>query len=243
MTAGPSRAFAATATAAVVLVLVASLVPPDSGVSPLVVRIAQFVLAGAAAYLLDDAALVLTTVTPLGLWRRRLPRLAWGSTVLAVAWAAVLLLLRWQESLPPVRWATGELVVLCLAAMAASAVISGRGEPEPGSVVGPVVVLLGITAVFAEQVLRTTIFVPWDGSGGFGVRVAWVAAGVIALTIVVGASRDPAGRRRRRMREDTAPQIRAWVRMTTTAHQPAQSVGRHSDETATAKGANSSKRD
>jgi hypothetical protein len=207
MTAGPSRAFAATATAAVVLVLVASLVPPESGVSPLVVRIAELVLAAAAAYLLDDAALVLTTVTPVGLWRRRLPRLMWGVPMLAVAWASVLLLLRWQESLPPVRWATGELVVLCLVALAASALVAGRGEAEPGSVVGPVLALLGITAVFAEQVLQTTIFVPWDGSGGTGVRLAWVAAGVIALTVVVGASRDPAGRRGRSVREVTAPRI------------------------------------
>lgn len=207
MTPGPSRAFTTTATAAVALVLVASLVPPDSGVSPLVVRIAALVLAAAAAYLLDDAALVLTTVTPVGLWRRRLPRLGWGVTVLAVAWTSVLLLLRWQESLPSVAWATGELVVLCLVALAASALVAGRGEPEPGSVVGPVLALLGITAVFAEQVLQTTIFVPWDGSGGTGVRIAWVAAGAIALTVVVGASRDPAGRRGRRAREVTADPI------------------------------------
>jgi hypothetical protein len=207
MTAGPSRAFAATATAAVVLVLVAALLPPQSGVSPLVVRIAELVLAAAAAYLFDDAALVLTTVTPVGLWRRRLPRLGWGGAGIVVAWTSVLLLLRWQESLPPVAWATGEVVVLCLVALGASALVAGRGEPEPGSVVGPVLALLGITAVFAEQVLRTTIFIPWDGSGGTGIRIAWVIAGAIALTVVVGASRDPAGRRRRRAREVTADPI------------------------------------
>jgi hypothetical protein len=207
MTPVPSRAFITTATAPVALVLLASLVPPASGVSPLVVRIAVLVLAAAAAYLLDDAALVLTTVTPVGLWRRRLPRLGWGVAALAVAWSSVLLLLRWQESLPSVAWPTVELVVLCLVALAASALVAGRGEPEPGSVVGPVLALLGITAVFAEQVLRTTIFVPWDGSGGPGVRLAWLAAGAIALTVVVGASRDPAGRRGRRVREVIAGRI------------------------------------
>jgi hypothetical protein len=98
-------------------------------------------------------------------------------------------------------------VVLCLVALAASAVLAGRGEAEPGSVVGPVVVLVGITTVFAEQVLRTTIFVPWDGSGGSGVRMAWVAAGVLALLVVLGASRDPAGRGGRRVREVTASRI------------------------------------
>jgi hypothetical protein len=207
MTAWPPRAYAATVAAAVALVLVASLVRPDSGVSPLVVRITELVLAGAAAYLLDDAAVVLTTVTPVGLWRRRLPRLGWGVVGLVGAWAAVSLLLRWRESQPPVGWGTGELVVLCLVALAASAVLAGRGEAEPGSVVGPVVVLVGITTVFAEQVLRTTIFVPWDGSGGSGVRMAWVAAGVLALLVVLGASRDPAGRGGRRVREVTASRI------------------------------------
>jgi hypothetical protein len=194
MTAWPPRAYAATVAAAVALVLVASLVQPDSGVSPLVVRIAELALAAAAAYLLDDAAVVLTTVTPVGLRRRRLPRLVWGVVGMVGAWAAVLLLLRWQESQPPVGWATGELVVLSLVALAASALLAGRGEAEPGNVVGPVVVLLGITTIFAEQVLRTTIFVPWDGSGGAGVRVAWLTAGVLALLVVVGASRDPASR-------------------------------------------------
>jgi hypothetical protein len=91
--------------------------------------------------------------------------------------------------------------------LAASAVLAGRGEAEPGNVVGPVVVLLGITTVIAEQVLRATIFVPWDGSGGAGVRVAWIAVGVLALLVVVGASRDPAGRGGRRVREVTAPRI------------------------------------
>ena len=207
MTGGPPRAYAATAAAAVALVLAAALVQPDSGVSPLVARIAVLVLAGAAAYLLDDAAAVLTSVTPAGLWRRRLPRLGWGVVGLACAWVAVLLLLRWQDSLPAVGWATVELAVLCLAALAASALLTSRGEAEPGSLVGPVVVLLGITTVFAEQVLRTTIFVPWDGSGGTGVRVAWGAAGVLALLALVAASRDPAGRGGGRVRDVTASRI------------------------------------
>ena len=187
------RATLAAATAAVGLVLVAAVAAPGAGVSPLVVRIAEFLLAGGAAYLLDDAALVLTTVMPLGLWRRRLPRLLRGAAVLAGAWVLILAVVRWQESLPPLWLVTGELLVVCLVAMATSAALAGRGEAEPGGLVAPAVGLLGITAVLAEPVLRLSIFVPWDGSGGAAVRLAWLAAGVVAAGVVVVASRDPAG--------------------------------------------------
>ena len=201
MSTRPARALVGAAVAAVTLVLVAAVAVPDGGVSPLVVRIAELLLAGGAAYLLDDAAVVLTTVTPTGLWRRRLPRLVRGIVVLAGAWVLVLAALRWQDSLPPVRLVTGELVVLCLAAVTAASVLAGRGEAEPGAVVAPVVGLLGITLVLAEQVLRQTVFVPWDGSGGDGVRLVWLAVAVIAGAVVVVASRDPA-----------SPPAALWVR-------------------------------
>ena len=75
MSSRPPRGLSAAALAAVALVFVAAVVQPDAGVSGLVVRISELLLAGGAAYLLDDAAVVLTTVTPVGVWRRRLPRL------------------------------------------------------------------------------------------------------------------------------------------------------------------------
>ena len=52
-----------TSVAAASLVVIAAALPGD-GVSPFVVRIAGFLLAGAAAYLLDDAAAPMTGVTP-----------------------------------------------------------------------------------------------------------------------------------------------------------------------------------
>ena len=129
------------------------------------VRLAQFGLAGGAAYLLDDAAAQLTTVTPPGLWRRRAPALVGGVAVLAASWTAVLLVLGWQDSAPPVGTATGELAVLALTAVAASSVLVGSGDPEPGLRIAPTVVLLGISALIAESVLRTTLLLPWDGGG------------------------------------------------------------------------------
>ena len=153
MSTRPPRQLAAAAVAAVVLVGVASVAQPDAGVSGLVVLICELLLAGGAAYLLDDAAVALTTVTPVGLWRRRLPRLLSGVALLLAAWGVVLVVLRWQDSLPP--WlVTGELAVLCLVALAAAAVLAARGEAEPGGLVAPAVGLLGIGAFIAEVIWR-----------------------------------------------------------------------------------------
>jgi hypothetical protein len=192
MTSRPPRALAAAAAAAVVLVVVASVAQPTAGVPSAVVLISELLLAGGAAYLLDDAAVVLTSVTPLGLWRRRLPRLLSGIALVSGAWALILAVLRWQDSLPPVALVTGELAVLCLVALAAAAVLAARGEPEPGGLVAPAVGLLGIGAFIADLLVPAAIFVPQDGSGGDGVRLAWASLGGLAVLVIAVASRDPA---------------------------------------------------
>jgi hypothetical protein len=185
-------AVAGAATAAVVLIAVASVARPDEGVPGMVVLMSELLLAGGAAFLLDDAAVALTTVTPLGLWRRRLPRLVSGGILLLVAWLLILAALRWQDSLPAVTLVTGELAVLCLIALAAAGVVSARGEAEPGSQVAPVVGLVGLGALIADLLVETAIFVPWDRSGGLGVRVAWICLGGLAVLILAVSSRDPA---------------------------------------------------
>jgi hypothetical protein len=159
-------------------------------VSDFVVRIAELLLAGGAAYLLDDAAVVLTTVTPVGLWRRRLPRLLSGVAVLAVAWTLILGMLWREDSLPPGP-VTLEVAVLCLVALAAAAVLAARGEPEPGALVAPWVGLIGIGVIILDFVVEAAIFVPWDGSGGDGVRLAWACLGGVAVLVIVVSSRDP----------------------------------------------------
>ena len=197
------------AVAGVVLVVVASVAQPDSGVSPLVVRFSEFLLAGGAAYLLDDAAVALTTVTPVGVWRRRLPTLVGGIVVLGGAWALVLALLRWQGSLPPVGLVSSELAVMSLLGLAAAAVLIGRGEAEPGGLVAPAVGLLGLATVLAEAVLQVTIFVPWEGQGGGDVRLAWWALGAVAVLVIVLSAGDPARSvaRRTRAARRAAPQL------------------------------------
>lgn len=185
-----------TATAAVVLVVVAAALP-GKGVSPFVIRIAEFLLAGGAAYLLDDAAAPLTGVTPPSVWRRRFPVVLAGAGLLTATWLGILLVLRWQDALPPVLLATAEVVVLCLGSLAAAAVLVRRGDPEPGGRVAPVVGLLGIGALMADSLFRIALFVPWGaGESALGVGLAWATAGVLAVAVIVGASRDPAGQGR-----------------------------------------------
>jgi hypothetical protein len=182
-----------TAGGVVVLVLLAAVAQPDAGVSPFVTRVALLALAGGAAYLLDDAAVQLTSVTPPGVWRRRATGMSLGAGVLAAAWVVVLLVLGWQDSRPPVAIATGELAVLCLVSLAAAAILFRRGDPQPGVRVAPVVVLAGVCVVIAESVLRTTILLPWDGPGpSAALALAWAGLGLLAAGVLLLASRDPA---------------------------------------------------
>jgi hypothetical protein len=182
----------ATANAAVLLVVLA-LALPGEGVSPFVIRMTEVLVAGGAAYLLDDAAAPLTGVTPRGVWRRRLPAGLMGVGVLSTAWLIILLVLRWQESMPPVLATTGEVVVLSVAALAVAAVLARRGDPEPGGQVAPLFGLFCLAALLADSLFEVTLFVPWDtGEPSVGVTTAWMTAGVVAVAVVVGASRDPA---------------------------------------------------
>src|SRR4029079_12040762 len=189
----PPRATVLTGGGVVALVLLAAIARPGAGVSPFVVQVAELALAGGAAYLLDDAAAPLTTVTPRGLWQRRARGLAGGAALLAGAWAVVLLLLAWQASRPPLIATSGELTVLCLGSLAAAAVLFRRGDPQPGVRVAPVVVLTGVTLIIAGSMLRETISMPGGVSGPAAIRVAWVVGGLVAAVVLAWASRDPAG--------------------------------------------------
>ena len=189
------RAILLSASSAVVLVLVTVAIP-GGGASPFVVRIAEFLLAGGAAYLLDDAAAPLTAVTPHSVWRRRSAIVLAGAGLLTATWLGILLVLRWQDALPPVLLATAEVVVLCLGSLAAAAVLVRRGDPEPGGQVAPVIGLLGIGALMADSMLRVALFVPWEaGEPALGIGLAWATGAVLAVAVIIGASRDPASRR------------------------------------------------
>ncbi len=198
-------ATAGLAASAVVLVLVAAVARTDAGVSHPVVVMSELLLAGGAAYLLDDAAVAVTTVTPVRLWSRRLPRVVAGVATIAVAAAMVLAVLRWQQSLPAPLLLSGELAVLCLVALAGAALLAAHGESEPGGVVAPVLGLVGLGALIADLIVKAPLFVPWDGTGGAGVRLGWALAGALALCAITLASRDPAASARFRGRPSGRP--------------------------------------
>jgi hypothetical protein len=196
---------ATTAVAISALVLVASVLPSAGVVLPFVGRIAELALAGAAAYLVDDAAAALTTVAPTGTWRRRAPGLATGAVLLGSAWIAVLLVLGWRDAAPSTLAASIELVALGLVALAVAAALFRHGDAEPGARVAPLLVLLGVSLLILEGILRRPLLVPWDEPAATGVLVAWTALGVLAVVVALWASRDPAagavpGRQRARRR-------------------------------------------
>jgi hypothetical protein len=171
---------------------------PGADVNAFLLRLVELVLAGGAAYLLDDGAAQMTGVTPRTLWRRRLPALASGVAVLGASWACILLLLRSQQSSISLLSVTGETVVIGALAVALASVLVWRGEPQPGSQVAPMVGISGITALIAEHLIGATIFLPVDGSRNDVVVFAWIGAGMLALVVTVLAGRDPASRWGRR---------------------------------------------
>ncbi len=169
----------------------------------LVLRGAQLGLAGAAAYLLDDAVSALTGVVPAPLWRRRAMRLGAGVVLLGGIWTGVLLEAT-SRSVPDRTSGAAagvlslEVGVLAAVAVAASAVCARHGEPEPGGLVAPALALGGLGLMIVGPLLG---FAPFPSEHGPGIGVTWwcwVGVGAAALTALAVASRDPASRGRPR---------------------------------------------
>jgi len=191
----PLPVLGSVAAAWVLLALAVAL--PGDGVSAFLVRLVEIVMAGGAAYLLDDEAARMTVATPRTLWRRRAPALVGGMAVLTGAWAVILLVLGRQDFPPSAAVISGELAVLVAIAIALAAVLVWRGDPVPGSRVAPVLGLAGVTALIAEPLVRASIFLPVDGARDVSGWLAWGAAGLLAVAVTLVASRDPASRWRR----------------------------------------------
>ena len=184
---------AMTALVTIALVVFAAAFQQTAGALPFVGRVAELALAGGAAYLLDDAAAPLTTVAPQGQWRRRGPVLAAGVALLAGAWLGVLMILQWRDARPPVAESSGELVVLALVAVAASSMLFRLGDPEPGVVVAPLVVVLGLGLIIVGSVVGSPIYLADAEPSLARDAGGCVAAGLSVLTILV-AGRDAAQR-------------------------------------------------
>lgn len=176
------------------LVLVTAAFQQTAGALPFVGRVAELALAGGAAYLLDDAAAQLTTVAPQGPWRRRAPVLTAGAVLLAGAWLGILVVLEWRDARPPVAGSSAELLVMGLVAIAAAAVLFRLGDPEPGAIIAPIVVVLGLGLVIVESIAGSAIYLT-DAGPTLGHVAGWSAAGVLAVLVIVVAGRDVAGPR------------------------------------------------
>lgn len=184
---------AATAIGTGALVLLVSALPSSAAVLPFTGRICELALAGAAAYLVDDAAATLTTVAPTRTWRRRAPALAMGAVLIGGAWTVVLVALSWRNVPAPVLASSGELLVLGLVSVAAATVLVRHGDPEPGARVGPALALGGVSLLLLEAALDRPLLVPWHGSANGALLAVWAGAGVLALVVAGWASRDVAG--------------------------------------------------
>ena len=180
------------AAALVLMALVVAL--PGDGVSPFLMRLVELVLAAGAAYLLDEGAADMATVSPLTLWRRRAPRLVVGTALLAAAWGGVLLLLHGQVTPQSLVAFTCELIVIAALAVATASVLAWRGDPEPGGRVASVVGIAGLTALVAQLLVPTAIFLPEEGNPAGSLVVVWAGVGLLAVGVTLLASRDPASR-------------------------------------------------
>lgn len=190
---------ALTALAASALVLLAAAFQQTAGALPFVWRVAELALAGGAAYLMDDAAAQLTTVAPQGPWRRRAPALGAGAALVAGGWLTSLAILQWRGVRPPLAESSAELVVMCLVAVSAAVLLFRLGDPEPGAVVAPVVVVLGLGLTIVASVVRSPLYLT-DADPAPGRVAGWITAGAVAVLVIVVAGRDVAGEPKRVMR-------------------------------------------
>jgi hypothetical protein len=162
----------------------------------LAARVAGLALAASVSYLLDDPAAAVTQAVPRPLWRRRSATVVRGIAVVTVAWALSLAVLGWRADGVHVVPLTLETAVVALLALTAAAVVALRGDPEPGNLVAPAVVLAGIGALLLQPSLSVTLFTSADELSARRLGcLAAVAAG--AVLVLLAAWRDPASPRRR----------------------------------------------
>jgi hypothetical protein len=177
------------AAAAVALVGAVVLMSASTAGSPFVIHLTQLLLAGAAAYLLDDPARAVTTTATRSLWRRRAPTFVNGGLTLGAAWATILAVVASRGSPWPLMVVSEELVGLILLALAAAALLQSRGDAEPGVLVSSAVLLLGLSVLIAQETTRTTIYV--SDASNLPRQVGWVTFAVLSTVVLCLASRDP----------------------------------------------------
>ena len=78
-----------------------------------------------------------------------------------------------------------------LLAVTAAAQLARRGDPEPGNLIAPAVVLAGTGAMLLQPLLGITLFLSADEQSA-RLLAGWAGPAVAALLILLAAWRDPA---------------------------------------------------
>lgn len=182
----------ASAAAALAIVATLSLALRGAEIPLFLAHLVVLILATSSAYLLDDSAVQVTAVVPTSLLRRRLVLLRRGLPVTALSWGAVMSLLGWRSPSVPLAALTWEVAGVSCLGVAAAAIASRLGDPEPGNLVASVLGLSFVGMLIVERTFHL-VLLGTDGSGT--VRAGWWAA-VITVSVImfVVASRDGAAK-------------------------------------------------
>ena len=189
----PELPVLATAAAAPAIVGGLSLALRGDEVPLLLAHLAVLVLAAGSAYLFDDSATDVTTVVPTSLLRRRLAILLRGLPFMVLSWGAVMILLTWRSPSAPLTALSWEVSGLSCLGVAAAAILSRRGEPEPGNLVASALGLCVIGVLICQPMFHVTLLVT-DPAGP--ARAGWWAVVIVgSMATLVVASRDRAASR------------------------------------------------
>lgn len=172
----PAWPVLATPGVAVVLVGALSLALRGGEIPLLPAHVVVLILAAGSAYLVDDPAAEVTAVVPKSLLRRRIAVVLSGLLVTALAWCAVIAMWEWRSPSIPVVALTWELAGMVALGVASAALVSRRGEPEPGNLVASSLGLVFVGVLIVQPMLHVTVLVT---SGDDPARASWWAAVVL----------------------------------------------------------------
>ena len=160
------------------------------------------ILVAGAAYLLDDSAKQVTDVVPRSLLQRRLVLMLAGFSVLVAGWGALAAMLQWWAPSAPLEALAWESAGLAWMAVAGSAVLARRGDPEPGNLVASAGALLVAGVLVFQPMLHVNVLIdePTDP-----VHDGWWTSLIVAAAITLAAcSRERRSGRRRSPHQPTS---------------------------------------
>ena len=157
-------------------------------------QLVAVLLAGAAGFALDDAAVETLAGSPTGLLRRRLLRVVLVLPPVIVVWAVSVSVqgtAGWSETLAVHLLFAG---LLGLSLGIAGVAMRRTGGPSGGITVVPTLLVLSLLSSTIPPSWRPLPF--GDVPGGWTqIYLRWGVAALIGVVVFLGSSRDPAARR------------------------------------------------